>query len=553
MKNDIEFLFRSDFTKILNFSEVLDPLLIIPSKPIDKKGLKTYEFQKFLSIPTMLLKRVKLAEQYILDEDRDPLINKSNSGTALENTRKINRKAGKRILEELIEENCEKELTNFATKIVLEERKTLNNAAAKKVRGGIIKEVSFNFAKEIAMQVYHEALDGPIKKHIGDITTKYIEEETEKIVREIIKEERMHAKESMKESAKNELKSKKEKEKSDKKRKEEELALEKKLAREKEENEKNEKKLAREKEENEKKIAREKEENERKRAREIEENEKKQKAEQALKKKIDEENYQIAKLILESLLRDLHVDIEILASNLYKEEVDLSNLGHSQKAYKLMLNQIAEQIHRIMIDEEIDAINLNGLAEEQLNQEIEEMKAKNQSEMERKMLEDRERSLQNDRISELIYFDLFDELLVKLKFNKIPEKMIETVANYRNSLVLNISLTKSVTYDPDDYAVDEFTPGEHSPKLYGIDEENKLDESPPLISPRKNEDIIYEFANDGEFQDANDIQWIPIYVDERNVEEIIGEYYSCLSSNILSVMPNISQLFLEIYKGIDPC
>ena len=64
-----------------------------------------------------------------------------------------------------------------------------------------------------------------------------------------------------------------------------------------------------------------------------------------------------------------------------------------------------------------------------------------------------------------------------MKLDKISEKMIEQVVKFRTSISLAIdtSLLKNMTFDPDDYAVDEFTPGEHSPAHYEVHEEAKLD------------------------------------------------------------------------------
>ena len=264
MRSDMNFLFGSDFSKILNFSEFPDPLLIVPSKPLEKKMSKTNDHQKFISIPTMLFKRVKLAEKYILDEDTDELQSKSESNkTILKPSKRTDEKAAKRILETIIEETCEKTLREVALAGHSSEKQRVNKKTAKNIRESIIDELVKKAANEVALKTYNDAIESHIKKHIDGIATKYIEDEVDKVVKQIIKEELKNAKVFSKESAKNEQKYKKEKELADKKRKEEELALEKKLAYEREENEK------------------------------------KRKAEEAFRKKTEEENNQIAKMILE--------------------------------------------------------------------------------------------------------------------------------------------------------------------------------------------------------------------------------------------------------------
>lgn len=40
---------------------------------------------------------------------------------------------------------------------------------------------------------------------------------------------------------------------------------------------------------------------------------------------------------------------------------------------------------------------------------------------------------------------------------------------------------------------------------------------------------------------------------ERNIEDVIRDYYSYLSDKIINVLPAVPTLLLEVYKGIDPC
>ena len=506
MKTDIDFLFDSDFTKIFNFSDNHDPLLIIPSKLFEGKGLKFHEFQKVLSIPASIAKRVKLAEQYIFDEGINNAINRLDTNTVIQDKIKFDQKLAKLLLEDLLEESYGNELRNIPYEIQEDEYNVYNVAIMKVLDDNIIEEALLKYIKEIVLQLYQELTDGPIKKHLDEIASKYIAKEIDVIIREIIKEERSNVKALLKESSKNENKYKKEKEKIYKKRKQEEASLESKLIREKDENEK------------------------------------KRKAQESFKKIVDEDNYQISLMILDNLLKELHIDTEVLASSIYKEEIDLNASMRNQQSFKLNIIKISAQILRALIDEEINSIDLKKLAEGQLKKSIEIKKSNNFSEAERKQQENRESSIQLDRVAELIYANLFDDLLIKMNLSELINKIIEKIVNYRNSRMLDVSLIKSSIFDQDDYSLDEFTPREDSQMLYGISEENKFEKR-----------AIYQFAIEGEFLDADNIQWIPIGIDEKNAEDIIGEYYSCLSSKILNVIPTVPQLFIETYKGIDPC
>ena len=578
MKNDIDFLKGSDFMKILSFSDFYDPMLITPSKPIEKRNLKPLDYQKYLHIPPMLSKRVKLAEQYILDEDReDDDLNKSQANLSQPKpSKRVDDKAAKKILEEIIEELCEKDLKPIAQRFFDEKKKDVSAAAAKKLEKKIVKEAVLGMVKEIALQTYQEASDGPMKKYIDGILAKYVEEEIDRTVKVIVKEEMKNAKNLAKDNLVKERKNNKEKEKADKKRKEEQAALEKKLAKEKEEIEA------------------------------------KRRAEEALKKQKDEENSQLAKIILEWVLKDLYVDIELLVSYVYKSEIDNKSMSKAQslqnaqiseeiqrklidelidsmdfnslaqstlneaidadakrkldlqkaeldkknmsKAQTLHMSQIAEQLQRIFIDEVIDSTDLTSLAESTLSEAIALQKQKIQSKLERDQLEARELSILNDKLSEQIYLSLFEDLLTKMKLDKISEKMIEQVVKFRTSISLAIdtSLLKNVTFDPDDYAVDEFTPGEHSPAHYEVHEESKFDSS-ALPSPRKHEENPYEFSSTGEFKTLDDLQWVPVHLSETSIEDIFTEYHSSLHELIAFVSPTVPQLLLETYRGIDAC
>ena len=635
MKNDLDFLKGSDFSKVLSFSEFYDPMLITPSKPIERKNIKPLEYQRYLNIPPMLGKRVKLAEQYILDEGReDDDLNKSQAVLPQpRTTKRIDEKAAKKILEEIVEGVCENELKPIAQKFYEEQKKNISAAAAKKLEKKLVKETAFSLAKEVALQAYSEACEGPIRKHVDGILAKYIEEEIERTVKVMAKEEIKNSKTSAKEAIINERKHNKDKEKTEKKRKEEQAALEKKLAKEKEENEA------------------------------------KRRAEEALRKQMEEENSKLAKMILEWVLKDLHVDIELLVSYIYKSEIDNKSISKtkslqntqiseevqrklidelidsmdlnglsesvltesieakrisdqkaaeldknrmikaqglqnpqlsleihqnliedlitstdlkllaesalteaveakrlfdshqselasstSSKAQALQMIQISEQLQRIFIDEIIDSIDLHSLSESILSEAIEIKKRNIHSKMERSRLEARERSLINDKLSEQIYLSLFEELLGKMKLDKITEKMMEQIVKFRNSISLAVdtSLMRNITVDPDDYAVDEFTPGEHSPAHYEVSEEEKLDGEASL-SPRKHEENPHEFSSTGEFRKLDNLQWVPIHVSEANIEDTFAEYFSSLHELLAFVSPTVPQLLLEAYRGIDPC
>lgn len=586
MRSDMNFLYGSDFMKVFNFSELPDPLLIVPSKPLEKKNIKPNEYLKYLTIPTMLTKRVKLADRYIMDEERE----ESQPTTAQPKpSKRIDEKAAKKILEELVEHTCEKNLKDIVGKVYGEEKKSHVQNTAKKLKGDIITELVFKEVKDVAFQVYQEAIDGPMKKYLEGLLGKYIEEEIDRTVKVVIKEEKQNAKMQLKENMSNEKRLKKEREISEKKRKEDETAAEKKkreeeaaLEKKRKEDEaalekkrkeeeaeierkrreeesalkkrkkEDEAELERKRKEEESALKKKKKEDEAELERKRREEEaalKKKKEEEAQRKKIEEEYLQIAKMILESLLKELHIDINLLIKIIYDEEVERKRLNES-KSHKLNMDQIVEQITRVMIEDEINRLNLNLMAEEIAKEAIEEKKRKSENESEKRMLEKRERSMQNDKLAESVYSEILDLLISRQKFDKISEKMIENVERFRNTMTINTSIIKNATFDPDDYAVDEFTPGEHSPQLYN--EEDKKEEEDNL-SPRKFEEIPYDFSNVGEFTDLDDLEWVPVAVKEENVDEVYNDYYPSLNPNIIRILPTVDQLLLECYKGIDPC
>jgi hypothetical protein len=551
MRNDIDFLYGSDFSKIFNFSELPDPMLIVPSKPLEKKVLRVTEHHKYIQIPPMLLKRVKLAEDYILDRDREIPQSKSGSSSGFPRpSKRMDEKVANKILEIIIEETCENDLSEVSRKIYNQEINASNEKTIKQVRGNLIDETTSLLAEEIANQVYLDSIDPHIKKHLDGIVNKYIDDELDKNLKAIVKDEIKNSKSYAKDAVKNEKKNKKEKEAAEKKKKEEALAMEKQLAAEREEKERQ------------RKIA------------------------EALKKQIEEENKQLTRILLENLLGELHFDLENLAQVAYQEESDIkakqievvkpapepikspqvevvnpipepvkpatpAPTVQNEKLNKLIVSQLAEQITRILIEDEINKLNINFIAESELNQAFEAKKLLIQSEIEKKALQDRENSILNDKLSDLIYKDLFEDILEIIKFEKIPEKMIEKITMFRSSISVDTKNINNVS-DPMDYAVDEFTPGEHSPIHYEPSEENKKTFE-AKDSLKKNDELIYDYAGLGEFTDLNGLEWVPIGLSEESIEEIINDYYSCLSETMLSVLPTVPQLLLEVCKGIDCC
>lgn len=668
MRADLNFLFSSDFKKIFYFENEKDPLLIFPSKPSERKPVKANDQVKILNIPAMLQKRVKLAHNYIMDEDIEEQLNMAKID------HKTNKKALNIIYEELVDSHAEEVIKKLSTEIINEEKQKINEAAAKEIRNSIIEEFLSKDFKDLCKQTYTEATEPHIKKFIEGYIEQMIEKEINKTIEPIVKEEVQNAKLALKEQAKNQVKNKKEKDAAEKKRREDELALERKLAKEREENEK------------------------------------KRKADEVLKKKKDEENHNLAREIMESLLKELQVDIEIIVSFIYKEinderlaklkekelkdleeakkredearrkeeearkreellkaqelkrledlkrqeelnkmdeskrkeelkrleelkkEQELKRLAEekalkelkkqeelkkkqeqdrineqkrleelkrkeelerqaelkrkqdqdrqaelkrkqeldlqaelkrkedqklkdqeqqkSLKAQQLMNSQIAENILRIIIDDEIKSLNLSQIAEQEIQKEIDKKRQSLKNDEERAKLAQKEKDFENQKISELLYNDLVDKFLEKITLDKVAEKMIERVGSFRNSITINTSIIKNTTFDPDDYAADEFTPGEHSPRQIF---EESASHTNREESPTKIDELMYEFSDPHEFNSLNDLSWVPMKISEFSLETIFHEYQSNIAIAFTKVMPTIKQLLKETYKGIDPC
>ena len=668
MRTDLNFLFSSDFKKIFYFENERDPLLIFPSKPSERKTTKANDQVKILNIPGMLQKRVKLAHNYIMDEDIEEQLNLAKID------HKTNKKAMNIIYEELVDSHAEEVIKGVSAEIINEEKQKINESAAKEIRNSIIEEFLAKDFKDLCKQAYAEATEPQIRKFIEGYIEQMIEKEINKAIDPIVKEEVQNAKQAVKEQARNQVKNKKEKDAAEKKRREDELALERKLAKEREENEK------------------------------------KRKADEMIKKKRDEDNHNLAREIMEGLLKELREDIEIIVSFVYKEihderlgkikekelrdleeakrreeearrieeearkkeefrkaqelkrleelkqQEDLQKMDESKrkeelkrleelkkeqelkrkaeekalkelkaqeelkrkqeqdrineqkrldelkrkeelerqadlkrkeeldrqadlkrkaeldrqadlkrteeqklkdqeqqislKSQHLMNSQIAENILRIMIDDEIKLLNLAQITEAEIQKEIDKKRQSLKNDEDRAKLAKKEKDFENQKISELLYNDLVDKYLEKIALDKVADEMIERVGSFRNSITINTSLIKNTTFDPDDYAADEFTPGEHSPR-------EVFDESPSHTnreeSPTKIDELVYEFCDANEFNSLNDMVWVPMRINEFSIETIFHEYQSNIAIAFNKVMPTIKQLLKETYKGIDPC
>jgi hypothetical protein len=222
----------------------------------------------------------------------------------------------------------------------------------------------------------------------------------------------------------------------------------------------------------------------------------------------------------------------------------------SVKAEQLMNSQIAENILRIMIDDEIKSLNLSLLAEEEIKKEIDRKRQSLRNEEEKAQLARKEKDFENQKLSEQIYNDIVDKLLEKMTLDKLADKMVERVGSFRNSITINTGILKNTTFDPDDYAADEFTPGEHSPR--------EVFEPSPINSrredsPFKIDELKYEFAKASEFSNVSDLVWVPFKISEHSLEYIFHEYQANIAIPFTKVMPTVKQLLKETYKGIDPC
>lgn len=545
MKTDMDFLIFSDYAKIFKFSEKLDPMLISPSKPDKKKPAKIKENyfvedgQVLIPIPDVLLKRVKWAESIILGEPYFEEDITSDPLKAFQNLDAFEDKndLAQSLLITILEEALDFDLIETAKDARNLENSRFNDLSCKSICEEWAKVVAVQTAEEIGREIYREQSNDVLEKHFNAKFEKLMENEINKIVDAIAKEEIKSAKDDVK-RIRNLNKAKNQ----------EDIALSKLIYQELQDQ-----------------AIRGMIEQEAQRVIDLRDKKAIKQQIAAEQKQLQLDNLEICKQLtfqyIDEILsgmdpeyeRWIHEEIE------RREQIRESQIQTSLKALELSNMQISEALLRRLIETVISELKPDSFADSILNELIVDRKKNTKDAAALKRLETKELSLTNQKICEIIYEIILDESITQFNFEKLAENMIEAVSSERRRTTLTRTMTlagASVVDEPEDYANENFTPGEHSPNEYSLAEHEMFEEEEEKEDSMSLGGIIgdlgLDFATIDMFKDLTGLVFRPISVAESQIIHVLNEYCRFIPSMNMSILPDINQLLQEVTSGIDP-
>ncbi|CAG9335105.1 unnamed protein product [Blepharisma stoltei] len=155
----------------------------------------------------------------------------------------------------------------------------------------------------------------------------------------------------------------------------------------------------------------------------------------------------------------------------------------SVKSIELIGSQLIETIFRILVETIIHQSSIDRLVESLIINEIEAKISTTKNVDEIKKFQSKIKSIYNERLQELIYEEILEAHINELNLQKISENTIKSYESgkRRTTLASKSSLIKVDSVDePEDYVNEVFTPGEHSPNEYSLNdvqEEEKVEKS----------------------------------------------------------------------------
>ncbi|CAG9310870.1 unnamed protein product [Blepharisma stoltei] len=277
------------------------------------------------------------------------------------------------------------------------------------------------------------------------------------------------------------------------------------------------------------------------------------------------QNSIIADQIYEEMYRDIESDILPLIKkeidDMTQRKLQEEEKLQSTKARQLLQSQIEEMIQRNLIETVIDELKVNIFAENIINEEIEAKKLSTQNETERKKIEEKEKALENEKICSILYDEIVNEFLKEAWVGQLSENMIENanmLERRRTTVVPQLIFSDSIAVEvkeAEDYAIENFTPGMHSPNIYSIRDNDIPEEEKSISSVRSGifEDLGLDFATIDSFRDLGSLEFKPLNIQEHLIGHVLNEYFRFIPSLIKAAFPNIEQLKQEVMNGIDAC
>ncbi|CAG9310877.1 unnamed protein product [Blepharisma stoltei] len=546
MKADMDFLKSSSYSKVFNFEDGADPLLVRPSKiekkeKVNKRNTNYFidQGQVFVPLPSSLQKRVQAAEEAIFGEDiekipeESPSIYMSRTSSSSDLSDKLSNspqmthsKVLKTIVEEIIEEEIDEKLEDTVREAKQEEEiKNQKINLTKMIFDDILNEVIEKECPIIAENEIKNKKDVN-EKLKGYYVSSFIEDEIIKNLREIAKAEIEAAKKKQKE---NKLVSEDVFEKL--------LII---LIREVVELEVD----------REKKMA-----NNTKLAKNIVGSLVDECVERLLKEFADTA-INDAKKVFEKDLNDMNSKIALIIANQLIDEIVLNNedfginsisesaLQEMKQNHKEKIEQFNSNLALLIYNEIVDSL-INGNSDLNMHK-IAEIALKSTEKESAKMIED---------ISLIIYNELFDYLIYQYsEFNlsNIAEMTVDEIKKkIKETKDKELQGLANVIYGS---LLDEHIADTNLNRL--SNKEIRLEEQRARDLKARSEvieELGLDFAYQEDFQDLSNVEFRPIGVPEIMIISVLDEYYRFIPEICKPSLPTIMQLLNEITRGINPC
>ncbi|CAG9330044.1 unnamed protein product [Blepharisma stoltei] len=289
--------------------------------------------------------------------------------------------------------------------------------------------------------------------------------------------------------------------------------------------------------------------------------------EAAAKKERDLINLKLTDEVFNSILNLIDSELpQIATSEIEEFKRARTHEEEAQLQRQITLNsingQISNQIQRILIEETINSLKLESIAESLINEAIDQKKQQVKSGEERKKIEERERKLLNEKLTDMVYNEIFDEFSNDSWIIQVAESMINSAYDQEKRRTLaapQIIMTNSAgmgieVNEAEDYAIENFTPGAHSPNHYSAESSMRNEEiavSSEMTDPH--EGMGLDFAGMADFKDLSNLLFKPLGLSEKAALYALNEYYNYIPTALKMILPSIDQLLIEVTSGVDPC
>lgn len=246
----------------------------------------------------------------------------------------------------------------------------------------------------------------------------------------------------------------------------------------------------------------------------------------------------------QSILSKYLTIVNDIAKDVTKTTVmEMQNLIGSEKAKKFHSSNLIEGILRNLIEQEISNSNIKTMCEEILDSEIKERSKRVRNPEAQKRLSRISKNMEFERLAETIYTYLLEEF--------VSEEWIELLAissigiSKKKSLMINTKINNKNVEEVEDYALEVFTPGVHSPNEVNSDNGSLVSEED------KNQDYT-SFMRKSSFVLINSDDKDPENLDENSIalNKNIKTLKNCKTQQIKENEENFMELYIEYTSNL---